>query len=397
MISVPMPRPRSSGRTSRCPSSGTPGRYRRTSASSAGSSHRYTPPTGRPSSSATSSMPRPESWRANRSAKYRSWPSAAIRGARSAHEATRTSTGDIRRHPVMENLAGYLVPLPEAGQADPVLVSGEPQLVERLVHGQAGRQLGEAPAPPGVVRELLTTGPLRIGERIVGLLVRRPELGDRAQPDVVEEEQPVLVVDLGKERLDPVHPDGERTAADERVLAPAGLAVCVADDGVVRVPPDGKPDGVVAVEEGDRPPEIRRILHDDVVVEEDHPLPADRLGQQQPEVALEAGVRAPFESGTGELPGGLEARHRVAEFGRHVHGDQVDQRVPLADVVDDVPDAGPAAAQHDQRAAQLGGEPGDVAQIRRATGARHDDRVDPGAADLGWVRPGGQVAVGLAV
>src|SRR5256714_6624388 len=348
MTSVPMPRPRSSGRTSRCPSSGTPGRYRRTSASSAGSSHRYTPPTGRPSSSATSSMPRPESWRANRSAKYRSWPSAAIRGARSAHEATRTSTGDIRRHPVVENLAGYLVPLPEAGQADPVLVAGEPELVERLVHGQAGRQLGEAPAPPGVVRaprpqvrdelvghdalqpavcrlergehpsplagvnvvpfgcavddvqdqrgavgeepppvplvrvlypltvveqredslgevvpELLATGPLRIGERVVGLLVRRTELGDRAQPDVVEEEQPVLVVDLGKERLDPVHPDGERTAADERVLAPAGLAVCVADDGVVRVPPDGKPDGVVAVEEGDRPPQIPRILHDD--------------------------------------------------------------------------------------------------------------------------------------
>jgi hypothetical protein len=108
--------------------------------------------------------------------------------------------------------------------------------------------------------------------------------------DVVEQEEPVLVVDVGKEGLDPVGRHGQRTAADEGLLPAAGLPVGVAHHRVVRVPAEGQADRVVPPEQG----------------------------------------------------------HRPAQVGRVVDGDEVDERIPAAYVGDHVPAPGPSAIQHHQ-------------------------------------------------
>jgi pimeloyl-ACP methyl ester carboxylesterase len=76
-------RPRSDPSTSRWWSTCTPGRCRRTSGSLAGSQSRYTSPTGRSSSQATSSTPPPRCWRARRSVNQWRSPRTVTSTARS--------------------------------------------------------------------------------------------------------------------------------------------------------------------------------------------------------------------------------------------------------------------------------------------------------------------------
>ncbi|GIF44178.1 hypothetical protein Axi01nite_84890 [Actinoplanes xinjiangensis] len=155
---------------------------------------------------------------------------------------------------------------------------------------QTAIEPGEDPLGQDVA-ELLPAGPARIGKRVVGLLQRPAHLADRAEAGIVEQEEPVLVVDLRKERVDPVRRYRQGTAADEGVLlVVAGLPVGMAHHGVVGITTDLQPHTVVGVEQGGGPLQIGGVRHGDVVVQEDDGAPPGHPGEDQAEVALGAGV-----------------------------------------------------------------------------------------------------------
>ncbi|BEL03551.1 hypothetical protein Q0Z83_017420 [Actinoplanes sichuanensis] len=245
------------------------------------------------------------------------------------------------------------------------------------------------------VTELLTPCPVRVGERIVGALQRVPDLADRPQGGVTEQEEPVLVVDLREERVDPVGGHRQRAPADEGVLQLAGLPVGVADHRVVREAAQPQADPVVDVEQRDRTFQVGRVRHDDVVVEEDHIAPPGHPGQRQPEIAFGARVGLALQMRAAEHGRRLQHRHVPHPGRREVDRDHLKGRQPSQPVRYRT-GPGVSAGEHQQRGVQQRGQASrlDERELRPAAG--DDDRVDGcPAVD----RPGllDQAAVGIMV
>ena len=89
-------------------------------------------------------------------------------------------------------------------------------------------------------------------------------------------------------------------------------------------PPMRQPDGGMGVQQADRPAQIARVGHPDVVIEKDDPLPAELVAEHQGEVALGAHVGPPLEYRPGQQARGLQFGKPELGCVRNVDRDQVD-------------------------------------------------------------------------
>src|SRR5690242_4417217 len=103
---------------------------------------------------------------------------------------------------------------PGRQESPPVAVIGIGDLAAIVERGE--ESLGED------VAELLTPSTDGTGEGVVRLLERDSDLAHRPEHRLSDEEEPVLVVDLGKERVDPIGRHGQCATADEGVLRRSG-------------------------------------------------------------------------------------------------------------------------------------------------------------------------------
>ena len=130
----------------------------------------------------------------------------------------------------------------------------------------------------------------------------------------------------------------------------------------------------MGVQQPGGPAQVVWVGNPDVVVEENHTLPAEHVAEHQAEIALGAQIGPLFEDAAGQQPGRLQfGQPELGGLG-HVDGDQVD---PAVEVADGLLGARPSpAVQGDQRAAEVNRGAGRFLQVGDRAGGGHDDRVD---------------------
>ena len=120
--------------------------------------------------------------------------------------------------------------------------------------------------------------------------------------------------------------------------------------------------------------QVVRVGNPNVIVEEDHSLPAEHVAEHQAKIALRAQIGPLLEDGGGQQPRRLQFGQPEMRRLGHVDRDQVD--CPVDGPVG-VPGACPfPAVQRDQRAAQVQRGAGGFLQVSDPPSRRHNDRVD---------------------
>ena len=205
-----------------------------------------------------------------------------------------------------------------------------------------------------------------------------PPIATSPCPEMVDEAEPVFMIDGREIPVEELRVDQKRTAGNEWFLPAPGQASRMSHDRRVRVFLDLESHDRVVVQQRRRRTQLGHVQLADVVVKEEHPRPAAHAADQQAEVAFPADV---------ERAGGHEAlRQGRAEVKQVIPGTRANrQQRDLArpEPVENIrePEGEAVGVDRDQVAPGVRRELYCRAEVLRRTDSRNDDRIDEGLRD----------------
>jgi transposase len=138
----------------------------------------------------------------------------------------------------------------------------------------------------------------------------------------VIKEEPVFVIDLGKERDRFGTMDGQYRTADEDILVSASTPMPMTDNRVIRKIYGTHSNGTVGPEHRSGTTKIGRTQVPNVVVKEKYTLPAKHLGQQQAEISFSAQVNVGINAVSRQIEavqlGRIEVERRMGIASRQI-------------------------------------------------------------------------------
>jgi hypothetical protein len=231
------------------------------------------------------------------------------------------------------------------------------------------------------VAQLFRPRPVRVDVRIVRRLDGLADDTVLPGSPFADQEEPVLIVDIGIERAHLGHRDGHRPATDERFLLMTDRTIRVTYDGIIRKAGQPEPDSGIPAQQSCRPSQIERVRHNYVIVQEHDSLPTGQQRENQRQVSFVADVRVASELCFGQHLVSSERRQDSGRNAVDIDGDQVDavphrQRCHLGD-------GRLLAAQHQEHTLVLAGKRDGRRERTTPPRGGHDDGVHGVRPNLG--------------
>ena len=140
------------------------------------------------------------------------------------------------------------------------------------------------------IAEFLVLGTLRKGEGRVRHLSHRAADRDLACPEVINDAEPVLMIDGREESVEPLRINQQSATRDKRFLPAPGQAACMSNNRRVGILLHSEPDNRIIIQQRRRRRKLLNAQPADVIVEQEHARPSAHAAYQQAEVAFPADV-----------------------------------------------------------------------------------------------------------